>query len=75
MNQLTQTASFIASEISSVKIRERKRTASAQRHFKHAIECLVKDLWRGRSTVGVGQNYGEGYELDVTKSWMDELTK
>ena len=47
MNQLTQTASFIASEISSVENRERKRTASAQRHFEHAIECLVKDLWLG----------------------------
>ena len=47
MNQLTQTASFIASEISSVENRERKRTASAQRHFEHAIECLVKVLWLG----------------------------
>ena len=47
MNQLTQTASFIASEISSVENRERKRTASAQKHFEHAIECLVKDLWLG----------------------------
>ena len=47
MNQLTQTASLIASEISSVENRERKRTASAQRHFEHAIECLVKDLWLG----------------------------
>ena len=47
MNQLTQTASLIASEISSVENRERKRTASAQKHFEHAIECLVKDLWLG----------------------------
>ena len=47
MNQLTQTASLIASEISSVENRERKRTASAQRHFEHAIECLLKDLWLG----------------------------
>jgi hypothetical protein len=47
MNQLTQTASFIASEISSVENRERKRTASAQKHFEHAIECLLKDLWIG----------------------------
>jgi hypothetical protein len=29
----------------------------------------------GWSTAGVGQSYGEGYGLDVTKSWMDELTK
>ena len=47
MNQLTQTASLIASKISSVENRERKRTASAQKHFKHAIECLVKDLRLG----------------------------
>ncbi len=47
MNQLTQTASLIASEISSVENRERKRTASAQKDFEHAIECLVKDLWLG----------------------------
>ena len=47
MNQLTQTASLIASEISSVENRERKRTASAQKHFEHAIECLMKDLWLG----------------------------
>ena len=47
MNQLTQTAAFIASEISSIESRERKRTASAQKHFAHAIECLLKDLWLG----------------------------
>jgi len=47
MNQLTQTASLIASEISSIENRERKRTASAQKHFEHAIECLVRDLWLG----------------------------
>ena len=47
MNQLTQTASLIASEISSAENRERKRTASAQKHFEHAIECLLKDLWLG----------------------------
>ena len=47
MNQLTQTASLIASEISSIENRERKRTASAQKHFEHAIECLLKDLWLG----------------------------
>ena len=47
MNQLTQTASFIASEISSIENRERKRSADAQMHFEHAIECLLKDLWLG----------------------------
>ena len=47
MSQLTQTALLIASEISSVENRERKRTASAQKHFEHTIECLMKDLWLG----------------------------
>ncbi|MDC3234638.1 hypothetical protein OBB02_01175 [Candidatus Puniceispirillum sp.] len=47
MNQLSQTASLIASEISSVENRHRKRTASAQKHFENAIECLVTDLWLG----------------------------
>ncbi len=47
MNQLTPTASWIASEISSIKNRERKRSADAQKHFEHAIECLLKDLWLG----------------------------
>ena len=47
MNQLTQTASSIASEISSIENRERKRSADAQKHFEHAIECLLKDLWLG----------------------------
>ena len=47
MNQLTQTASLLASEISSVENRERKRAASAEKHFKHAIEILLKDLWLG----------------------------
>ena len=47
MNQLTQTASFIASEISSIESRERKRSADSQKHFEHAIECLLKKLWLG----------------------------
>ena len=47
MNQLTQTASFIDSENSSIENRERKRSADAQKHFEHAIECLLKDLWLG----------------------------
>ena len=37
----------IASEISSIENRERKRSADAQKHFEHAIECLLKDLWLG----------------------------
>ena len=47
MNQLTQTASLIASEISSIENRQRKRSDDAQMHFEHAIECLLKDLWFG----------------------------
>ena len=62
MNQLTQTASLIASEISSVENRERKRTASAQRHFEHAIG--------GWKTSGVGHGYGNGYPLEVLEKWL-----
>ncbi|MDC0645008.1 hypothetical protein OAP53_01910 [Alphaproteobacteria bacterium] len=47
MTQLAQMAKSIASEISSLENRERKRSADAQKHFEHAIECLLKDLWLG----------------------------
>lgn len=47
MEALTGLSQSIASEISSIESRERKRTASAQMHFEHATECLVKDLWLG----------------------------
>ena len=47
MTQLAQMALSIASEISSIENRERKRSADAQKHFEHAIECLLKDLWLG----------------------------
>ena len=47
MTQLAQMAKSVASEISSVENRERKRSADAQKHFEHAIECLLKDLWLG----------------------------
>ena len=47
MEALTGLSQSIASEISSIESRERKRTASAQKHFEHAIECLLKDLWLG----------------------------
>tara|TARA_B100000035_G_scaffold176823_1_gene150777 strand:+ start:267 stop:710 length:444 start_codon:yes stop_codon:yes gene_type:complete len=47
MDQLTQTALSIASELSSIENRESKRNAEAQRNFEHAIECLLKELWLG----------------------------
>ena len=47
MDQVTQLANLIASEISSIENRERKRSADAQKNFEHAIECLLKDLWLG----------------------------
>ena len=47
MEALTGLSKSIASEISSVENRERKRTASAHKHFEHAIGCLMKDLWLG----------------------------
>jgi integrase len=42
-----------------------------------AVQCPsdMIDQIGGWSTAGVGQSYGEGYGLDVTKSWMYELTK
>ncbi len=39
MDQLTQTALSIASELSSIENRERKRNADAQINFEHAIKC------------------------------------
>ena len=45
MEALNGLAQSIASEISSIENRERKRSADAQKHFEHAIECLLKDLW------------------------------
>ena len=48
MDQLAQTALSIASELSSIENRERKRNADAQRNFQHAIECLLKELWLGQ---------------------------
>ena len=47
MAQLTQMALSVASEIASIENRVRKRSADAQKHFEHAIECLLKDLWLG----------------------------
>ena len=47
MEALTGLSKSIASEISSVENRERKRTASAQKHFEHAIERLLTELWLG----------------------------
>ena len=47
MEALTGLSQSIASKILSIENRERKRTASAQKHFEHAIECLMKDLWLG----------------------------
>jgi hypothetical protein len=47
MNQLTQTASLIVSEISFIENRQRKHLDYAQMHFEHAIECLLKELWLG----------------------------
>jgi hypothetical protein len=47
MEALTGLSKSIASEISSIESRERKRTASAQKHFQHAIKCLLKEIWLG----------------------------
>ena len=42
-HDLTQS---IASEISSQENRSRKRSADAQHSFEHAIETILKDLWK-----------------------------
>ena len=47
MDQLAQTALSVASELSSIENRERKRNADAQINFEHAIKCLLKELWLG----------------------------
>ena len=47
MEEFNNSCQQIASEISSIENRERKRSADAQKKFEHAIECLLKDLWLG----------------------------
>ena len=47
MSNIIKISQQIASEISSIENRERKRSADAQKKFEHAIECLLKDLWLG----------------------------
>jgi len=47
MSHLSEIAASIALEISSSENRERKRFAEVQKHFEHAIECLLKELWLG----------------------------
>ena len=47
MSHLSEIAASIAFEISSIENRERKRSADAQKHFEHAIKCLLQDLWLG----------------------------
>jgi len=67
MNQITQIASLIASEISSIENRERKRSADAQNKFEHAIECLLKDLW-------IGTAIHSEYEVGIHRrsNWYSE---
>ena len=47
MSHLSEISLLIASEISSIENRQRKRSDDVQKHFEHAIECLLKDLWLG----------------------------
>jgi len=47
MEEFNNICQQIASEISSIENRERKRSADAQKKFEHAIKCLLKDLWLG----------------------------
>ena len=43
LHDLTQS---IASEISSQESRSRKRSVDAQNKFEHAIQTILKDLWK-----------------------------
>ena len=73
MNQLTQTASSIASEISSIESREQGRSADAQKH--RAVECPsdIIDEIGGWKTSGLGHGYGKGYPLEVLENWMKRI--
>ena len=46
MEALHDLTKSIASEISSQESRSRKRSADAQHNFEHAIETILKDLWK-----------------------------
>ena len=67
MDALTDLTKSIASEISSIENRERKRSADAQKRFEHAIECLLKEIWLGTAI------YPE-YEAGIHKrsNWYSE---
>ena len=67
MEALTVLSQSIASEISSIENRQRKRSDVAQMHFEHAIECLVKDLWL--ETV-IHPEYGVG--IHKRSNWYSE---
>ena len=45
MEALTGLSQSIASEISSIENRQRKRSDDSQKHFEHAIERLLTELW------------------------------
>jgi hypothetical protein len=47
MSHLSEISLLIASEISSIENRQRKRSDDAQTHFEHAIERLLTELWLG----------------------------
>ena len=67
MTQLAQMALSIASEISSIENRECNRSADAQKCFKHAIECLLKELWLG---IAIHPEYEVG--IYRRSSWYSE---
>jgi hypothetical protein len=70
MDQLSETAAVIASEISSIESRERKRSTDAQKHFEHAIECLLKELW-------LGTEIHPEYEVGIHRrsNWYSEISQ
>ena len=54
LHDLTQS---IASEISSQESRSRKRSADTQHNFEHAIETILKDLWKA-GAISTGHECG-----------------
>jgi hypothetical protein len=68
MEVLTDLTKIISSEIFSIENRERKRDADAQKHFEHAIECLLKELWLG---TAIHPEYEVG--IHRRSNWYSEM--
>ena len=67
MEALNDLTGSIASEISSIENRTRKRFDETQCRFEHAIKCLLKELW-------IGTKVHEGFEVGTHRrsNWYSE---